>query len=170
MMDYDAMWSSKGKGKSFSKSPTTSSVNAYGIELYPLEFEHDHMGIYPLEFLPTTLKATDGPSTASQAASTLQPFEGMLDSGATASAGPQASVERLFQCLQKVDHKATMELNHDKRPYYLGTDQGSGTEHFAKFLSVHSFQGHYAVSRSLPYPILQNFMSHGLMQQCWFQF
>lgn len=47
MMDHDAILSSKGKGKSFSKSPTTSSVNAYGIELYPLEFEHDH-GHLPL--------------------------------------------------------------------------------------------------------------------------
>ena len=62
----------------------------------------------------------------------------------------------------------------------LGTDQGSGAEHFVKFLSVHSFQGHYEVSRSLPYPssrisfamvwcndFVSNFDWHGFSWSSW---
>ena len=91
----------------------------------------------------------------------------MLDSGATASAGPQASVERLFQCLQKVDHKATLELNHAKRPYFR---YGSGKWNRALCeVSLSSqFSGSLRSFKVFALPILQNFMSHGLMQQFCF--
>ena len=124
LMEFDNMWVSKGKGKHPPPRVGKGSVvNAYGMELYPLEFDFDtktHEDLFPLEMLPTSLtpESTSPLPPTAQAAPPLEPFEGMVDSGATASAGPQASVERVFQSLRQVDHEAQMHLDPERRPWF----------------------------------------------------
>ena len=48
----------------------------------------------------------------------VPPGTGMLDCGATASAGPEASVERLMHSLLQSDPGATITVDQSRRPYF----------------------------------------------------
>ncbi|CAL1164199.1 unnamed protein product [Cladocopium goreaui] len=120
-MDHEMFWAGKSKGKSSKGSssfsfrpPGPSGVNAYGMELYPIEFMETPEYHEPLD---VTLTATtwSPPPSASQA---IKSFEGMVDSGATASAGPEASIHRVFECLRQVDPEATLTVDQTLKPRF----------------------------------------------------
>ena len=48
----------------------------------------------------------------------MGPSEGLLDSGATASAGPDACVRRLLQSLRRHDPQSVIETDVDQRPMF----------------------------------------------------
>ena len=79
VVDMNAMWKGKGKSKNV---PSRPAVNAYTAEtqsFYGLELRE------PLE-------------AHSTAATNMKPNLGLLDCGATASAGPETSVQKLISC------------------------------------------------------------------------
>ena len=112
-MDHEMFWAGKSKGKSSKGSssfsfrpPGPSGVNAYGMELYPIEFmetpeyHESLLGLHRLRH----------PRPSSP--------EGMVDSGATASAGPEASIHRVFECLRQVDPEATLTVEQTLKPRF----------------------------------------------------
>ena len=106
----DLFWTSKGKYGKGKPRLSTPTVNAYGMEV-----------LYPLELLPSSSTSWDVSSPlsiSSTSQATMKPQEGLLDSGATASAGPDASVRRLLQCLRRVDSQAVVETDLAKRPLF----------------------------------------------------
>ena len=48
----------------------------------------------------------------------VAPHQGMLDCGATASAGPEASVQRLIEAVLRQDKSATVTVDPNQRPYF----------------------------------------------------
>eukprot|EP00438_Fugacium_kawagutii_P003967 Skav207534 [mRNA] locus=scaffold756:114473:122071:+ [translate_table: standard] len=98
---------SKGKGK----SKNQGSVNAYSMDymgFHGLEFEND-----PCLDLQASVKSAAPPSQAEQPG-----HLGMLDSGATCSAGPEGSIKRLITALMEKDHKASVTFDTQKRPRF----------------------------------------------------
>ena len=96
-------WNQKGKNKS---RLMPGGVNAYGMEMLGTE------GSTLLDF------------KASQEADSLSPQSGLLDCGATASAGPEASVQRLVAAVLERDSKAQITIDQQRRPYFR---YGSGS-------------------------------------------
>ena len=95
----------KGKGK-FPKGKGKPSANLYGMDVYGLE-------MFPIEMMETT-----GCSVPPPRQSVVPPGYGMLDCGATASAGPGASVKKLILHLRGFDKDLNVSLNYEKRPYF----------------------------------------------------
>eukprot|EP00438_Fugacium_kawagutii_P003117 Skav222832 [mRNA] locus=scaffold1338:43482:51341:- [translate_table: standard] len=112
-VDGSLFWTSKGKSppskgfrKGFMKGIPTG-VNAYGLELYPFEL------------LPSSSSSSMASSGIPHPVrSHVHPMEGLLDTGATASAGPDASIRRLVQCLQGVDPKLEVVSDVSRRPMF----------------------------------------------------
>ncbi|CAE7260736.1 unnamed protein product [Symbiodinium sp. CCMP2592] len=98
-----AAW--KGKGRMPAYRPQHPAVNAYGLEM---------MGIAgdPLDL------------NAASKSDNISPGGGLLDCGATASAGPEASVQRLIAAVLEKDHAATVTVDQSRRPYFC---YGSGS-------------------------------------------
>ena len=48
----------------------------------------------------------------------VAPHQGMLDCGATASAGPEASVQRLIEAVLRQDKSATVTVDPNQRPHF----------------------------------------------------
>ncbi|CAE7897604.1 unnamed protein product, partial [Symbiodinium necroappetens] len=55
---------------------------------------------------------------ASQEKDAIPPSSGLLDCGATASAGPEASVQRLIASVIEQDQGATITIDQSRRPYF----------------------------------------------------
>eukprot|EP00438_Fugacium_kawagutii_P031764 Skav205351 [mRNA] locus=scaffold1956:24961:32706:- [translate_table: standard] len=114
LVDGSLFWSSKGKPsfykgsrKGFPTKGIPAGVNAYGMELYPFEL------------LPSSSTSSMASSGVPQPVrSHVRPTEGLLDTGATASAGPDASIRRLVQCLQGVDPKLEVTSDISRRPMF----------------------------------------------------
>ena len=97
MLDLQAMWKGKGKSKNSSSRP---SVNAYMTEsLYGLELQESF-------------------EAQSTAAATMQPNLGLLDCGATASAGPETSIQQLISSVLAQDHGARVTIAKYMRPFF----------------------------------------------------
>ena len=81
--DYDAVYlkgksKHSGSGKGYGATPSRSFVNSYTAEFCGLD-----MGLHGGDCMPVTMPSTSGD------------FEGMVDCGATASAGPEEAVKGL---------------------------------------------------------------------------
>ena len=100
----DAMLFQKGKSKGYNTKggKLRSTVNVYGLDFGMLELQ-------PLE-----LYATNEPSVTRA----IPPGFGMLDCGATASAGPEASVKKLISVLWEKDVNLQVSLDQTKRPFF----------------------------------------------------
>ncbi|CAK9003505.1 unnamed protein product [Durusdinium trenchii] len=93
----------KGKGKSSSSMMTRPPVNAYAA---------DEVFMGALEIAEAHRAETATPLEAMGA------HQGLLDCGATASAGPQVAVESLMKAILSKDHQAQIEIQKDERPYF----------------------------------------------------
>ena len=100
-MESNAM-GKKGKSKGKSKEPSSRSVNAYSSELFLGGLE-----------VSEAMESTTAPSTSS-----VDPRKGMLDSGATASAAPEAVVKSLIETVLQCDRSARIELAQYARPFF----------------------------------------------------
>ncbi|CAE7794539.1 unnamed protein product [Symbiodinium sp. CCMP2592] len=87
------------KGKGGKPIRVHPGVNAYGMEM---------------------LGSLGDPSLfqASQERDAISPDSGLLDCGATASAGPEASVQRLIAAVIEQDSQATITIDQSRRPYF----------------------------------------------------
>ena len=92
----------KGKGKGKSKEPSSRSVNAYSSELFLGGLE-----------VSEAMESTTAPTSSS-----VDPRKGMLDSGATASAAPEAVVKSLIETVLQCDRSARIELAQYARPFF----------------------------------------------------
>ncbi|CAE7561074.1 unnamed protein product [Symbiodinium sp. CCMP2592] len=103
-MQAHAIWT-KGKGKTKGKSKERT-VNAYASDIFlgGLEFSGLEMA---------TSQQTSGPLATSQ-----EPHLGMIDSGATASAAPEAVVKGLISAILTQDKGAKIEFDQSARPYF----------------------------------------------------
>ena len=124
-MAEDAMYffrgKSQGKGKSMGKNYGT--VNAYSM---------DYVGLHGLEIdeeanMDMQTSVVDhGKSLKELAATTKKSMRqptpsggmGMLDSGATCSAGPEGSIKRLVAAVLDRDHQAAIVVDAQKRPRF----------------------------------------------------
>ena len=89
------------KGKSKSKQSVARPVNAYSQEAFGMEMVGN---AYELNSLST--------------ARTMTASQGLLDCGATASAGPQVAVESLVASVLAKDSQAHVEIQQSARPYF----------------------------------------------------
>ena len=130
----------KGKGKFYGKTCITWSmtckgtykghVNVYGMEMCPLEFLDVHTSSQSMW--------TASPAAYASQARPLPtpPSCGMVDCGAAASAGPEASIQRLKIVLKKVDPQSTFHFDPHQRPHFRydsgkwGNDQDYTNEQF----------------------------------------
>ena len=97
----------KGKGKNWSSgkgtsAPPRSFVNSYTTEYFGLDM--------------STKSSKECHSTS--LASTQGDFEGMVDCGATASAGPELAVQGLIKAVVAQDHSAVIKVDQSARPYF----------------------------------------------------
>lgn len=86
----------KGKGKGQSRP----AVNAYSA------------GMYGLELMDVKEMNTAASSTS------LSPSQGLIDCGATASAGPLLAVQSLISSVLERDHQAVIDIQKSERPYF----------------------------------------------------
>ena len=101
-LEAQAQWM-KGKGKNTGYGPPFRSVNAYGA------FDM-HLG--GLEVIQPTMDLAATTSTPTR------PEMGMLDSGATASAAPEAVIQGLISSILEQDRSAKIEVDSTSRPYF----------------------------------------------------
>ena len=110
---HQQQWKGKGKGKPPVNAYTLNSHNAYGLE----------MEIVPeLTLASTTIPSTEDSSLAATTKTLSkhgQPAEcGMIDSGATCSAGPESSVQRLVAKILEADASASIHVETRDRPRF----------------------------------------------------
>ncbi|CAE7826823.1 unnamed protein product, partial [Symbiodinium sp. CCMP2456] len=103
-MQAHALWS-KSKGKNKGK-PRERTVNAYSSDLFlgGLEFSGLELATSHQQQMPS--------------ASPSEPHLGMIDSGATASAAPEAVVKGLISAILTQDKGAKIEFDQSARPYF----------------------------------------------------
>jgi hypothetical protein len=114
LADLNAMWKGKGKAK---QSPSRPVVNAYAAE---------NQVMYGLE-LQETYEAQ------SNAATNMPPNLGLLDCGATASAGPETSVQKLINSVLAQDRGAAVTIAKYMRPYFRFGNGGWGQANFSHY-------------------------------------
>ncbi|CAE7581414.1 Smyd3, partial [Symbiodinium sp. CCMP2456] len=106
-MQAHAVWN-KGKSKGKPKGKDVGrSVNAYSSDMF----------LGGLEFSGLEAAATQT-STAMAPSSDSEAHQGMIDSGATASAAPEAVVKGLISSILTQDKGAKIEFDQSARPYF----------------------------------------------------
>ena len=104
-MQLQAMWKGKNKGKSNKgKDSVYRPVNAYATDMFVGGLELTDV----FEAASSELKRKPD----------MSPQVGMLDSGATASAAPDAVVQGLISTVLSHDRNAKIELDQGARPYF----------------------------------------------------
>ena len=131
-MAWEAMYNQKGKPKGLGKGgKLRSTVNVYGmdfgmdfgmLELQPLEL------VEPDDLFPLELFANEAIVSR-----TIPDGFGMLDCGATASAGPEASVKKLIARLRELDEQLMVTIDLERRPFFR---YGSGRWGQAMYLTT----------------------------------
>ena len=99
MVDLNAMWKGKGKSKSLPHRPAVNAYSAETQSFYGLELHE------PFEAHSTTT-------------TNMKPNLGLLDCGATASAGPETSVQKLISSVLAQDRGASVTIAKYMRPYF----------------------------------------------------
>ena len=106
-MQAHAVWN-KGKSKGKPKGKDSGrSVNAYSSEMF----------LGGLEFSGLEMAATQA-TTTTASSSDHDARHGMIDSGATASAAPEAVVKGLISSILTQDKGAKIEFDQSARPYF----------------------------------------------------
>ncbi|CAE7238727.1 unnamed protein product [Symbiodinium sp. CCMP2592] len=129
---YDAIHFVGGKGKKKGKSKSHFGMNEGPIfkgkgGKHPRTFPG--VNAYGLEMLGSE-GATGQNYHVSSERDAIPPSSGLLDCGATASAGPEASVQRLIAAVIEKDSQATITIDQSRRPYFR---YGSGAWGRAQF-------------------------------------
>ena len=104
------MFKGKGKYGKNVKGKYKPSLNTYVMD-------YDYHSAYCLELFPLELFSTSQPSTTGPQRSVPLGF-GMLDCGATASAGPESSAKLLISKLREIDPQIGVHLDDSRRPYF----------------------------------------------------
>ncbi|CAL1129948.1 unnamed protein product, partial [Cladocopium goreaui] len=104
------MFKGKGKYGKNVKGKYKPSLNTYVMD-------YDYHSAYCLELFPLELLSTSQPSTTGPQRSVPLGF-GMLDCGATASAGPESSAKLLISKLREIDPQIGVHLDDSRRPYF----------------------------------------------------
>ena len=110
----DSFMINKGKGKNPKGKYLKPSANVYGMDFYALEMMDVEDSPQAFHVFPLELFSTD----ESNNKRSTPPGYGMLDCGATASAGPEASAKRLISKLRLFDPDLKVCFNYSKRPYF----------------------------------------------------
>ncbi|CAL1159019.1 unnamed protein product [Cladocopium goreaui] len=110
----DSFMINKGKGKNPKGKYFKPSANVYGMDFYALEMMDVEDSPQTFHVFPLELFSTD----ESNNKRSTPPGYGMLDCGATASAGPEASAKRLISKLRLFDPDLKVCFNYNKRPYF----------------------------------------------------
>ena len=123
------------KGKNKTQRYPLGGVNAYGMEMLGSEGG-------PLLDLQAT-----------QEQDAISPTSGLLDCGATASAGPEASVQRLISSVLAQDANAKVTIDQARRPYfrYGSGSCGRALYHVTMSSSISGREKHFEVF-ALPNP------------------
>lgn len=107
--DVQAFVKGRSASKGFSKGKFKQPLNAYGLDLGLLD-----LGVlenFPLELFSASQSR---PPTSRS----IPVGFGMLDCGATASAGPEASLKLLISKMRVKDPQLQVSLDTDQRPYF----------------------------------------------------
>ena len=99
MADLNAMWKGKGKSKQGHQRPAVNAYMGESQSLYGMEIKENF-------------------EAQSSAASNMKPNLGLLDCGATASAGPETSVQKLISAVLSQDRGAAVNIAKYMRPYF----------------------------------------------------
>jgi hypothetical protein len=115
--DGYAMYKGSGKfGKGFNEGKGKPSMNTYNMDL-------SYMPFYMLELQPLELFSTSQPSSSTSCPKTVSVGFGMLDTGATASAGPESSAKLLLFKQREIDPEIGVHMDYDQTPHFW---HGSG--------------------------------------------
>ena len=99
-LDANAVW--KGKGKYRGPTSGCLPVNAYASEMmYGLEMQPEHLDLHN-----------------TSVTSKMNPGSALLDCGATASAGPEASVQNLINSIVAADRQTSVTIAKYRRPFF----------------------------------------------------
>ena len=99
----------QGKGR-FPNAPTRPPVNAYAADA---SYGAQDMFLGGLEIVENLQADAVAPKVKS-----MQPRQGLIDCGATASAGPQVAVENLLTAMMSKDKQVKVEIQKEARPYF----------------------------------------------------
>lgn len=155
---YDVQAFVKGRSspKGFQKGKFKQPLNAYGLDLGFLDL--GVLEIFPLELFSASQSR---PPTSRS----IPVGFGMLDCGATASAGPEASLKLLISKMRAKEPQLQVLLDADQRPYFR---YGSGKWGQALYRAKISTSKNLIIPwRSLHFQIPRNTMSSGSMRICW---
>ena len=169
---HDAYAEMKGKGnnnKKVSSSLLQTSMESMAWLCGPSRWcpmlfptSHDDAGfhMFPVELFSTNENASTQ--------SSIPPGHGMLDCGATASAGPKASAKKLISFLLHCDPNLQVSFNCQKRPYF---QYGSGNGVVLCIMRFSILVGIlHDVLSSMCWTILQNMVKTGSRMIYWFPF
>ena len=166
---YDAYPLQKGKsGKGYGKPKgKPSTVNMYNMDYYGLEMMDDfRTGDFTMDCFPLELYATS--DSVQQSVPTIPLGSGMLDCGATASAGPEASIKALLGHLRHQDPNILVSLNYDKCPFFR---YGSGSWGQALYqVTITSSSNPSRLFMAYACPIPRTMDNPGFIRVCWFLF
>ncbi|CAE7548364.1 unnamed protein product, partial [Symbiodinium necroappetens] len=117
---YDAIYLVGGKGKKKGKTKSHFGMNKGPMNKgkggkHPRTFPG--VNAYGLEMLGSE-GGTGQDYHVSSEKDAIPPTSGLLDCGATASAGPEASVQRLIAAVIEQDSQATITIDQSRRPYF----------------------------------------------------
>jgi hypothetical protein len=105
------------------RTPTTWSVNAYAMEYddygygyYVLDFPDDHLDLHAAAREPDPALGQRSVTTINK--TKTSPALGMLDTGATCSAGPESSIKNMFNALLQQDKSAKITLDGKSCPRF----------------------------------------------------
>ena len=135
----------------------------YGLEM---ELQTQHNG--PVEHAMLATKKVATPRKT-QIPREIPPGSGMIDSGATCSAGPETSVQRLVTKIMEADAAAQIRVETKDQPRFR-FGSGKWGQALYKLIVSHLLQGVHAVFHVLHYLIPKNVMKIGLPWTCWFLF
>eukprot|EP00435_Cladocopium_sp_Y103_P006371 s604_g2.t1 len=153
----DVFFSYKGKGKNM-KGKMKPSANVYGMDLYslqhvdfcdchcdpvepPVDFGVCHGDLVAFhELQPLELYSANDGGIVQRS---VPPGYGMLDCGATASAGPEGSVKRLLGALRQHDPELQVSLNYQKRPFFRYGSGKWGQALYHMIVSSNLSEGRY---------------------------
>ena len=151
----------KGKGKN-PKGKVQPTAIVYGMDLYPVEmFDPDDAVYFP--FAPLELYAADDSQRSTRS---VPPGYGMLDCGATASAGPEASAKRLIQELRKYDPDLQVNFSYEKRPSFRYGSGKWGQALYHACISSHRYR--VAILRCMSSRTPLSITWLGSRMTCWF--
>ena len=145
-----------GKSKSKSKSKGKPNVNAYAMEYddygygyYVLDFSDENLDLHAAAREPDPAVANRTLTTTSKGKTS--PALGMLDTGATCSAGPESSIKNMVNALLQQDKQAKITVDGKMCPRFR-YGSGSWGRALYRLTMESSLTGHRFQAFALPDP------------------